>query len=145
MTQEGGLHGPRKDDALKRETRGEIQANRATRIEEWREPEPPGEDQPDATWAPTDPADRIGSGSSQPGGAEPALDPRAIELRSDLARYLDRTAFPADREQLIATLAGHHAPGALLDVAATLPAGTTFARFADVLRALGLPPETRPG
>jgi hypothetical protein len=49
--QVGGMHGPRKDDALKREVRSELLANRATRAEEWLEPEPPGEDEPEATWA----------------------------------------------------------------------------------------------
>lgn len=126
MSQAGGQHGPRKDDALKRETRSEIQANRGVRTEEWREPEPPGEDQPDATWAPGDPA----AGATN-----------AIQLRSDLARYLDRFAFPADRDRLLGTLTAHAAPQQLLDLAGSLPGGVTFARLSEVLAALGLAPE----
>lgn len=119
MSQTGSAHGPRKDDALKRETRGEVQANRATRVEEWREPEPPGEDQPDATWAPAD-------------------TPDPVQLRSDLARYFGRTTFPADRQRLLAVLSRNAAPGPLVDVAAALPAHVTFHTLTDVLGALGL-------
>jgi hypothetical protein len=115
----GSAHGPRKDDALKRETRGEVQANRATRVEEWREPEPPGEDQPDATWAPAD-------------------SPDPVQVRSDLARYFGRTTFPADRHRLRTVLARNTAPGPLLDLTAALPAQVTFHTLSDVLRALGL-------
>lgn len=126
-------HGPRQDDALSRETRSEVQAGRATRAEEWRDPEPPGEDQPDATWAP----------AGQPGSAPPAADLEAIQLRSDLARHLDRTAFPADRSGVVETLAAHHAPDRLIDVASRLPEGTHFASLHHVLAALGLPIESR--
>ena len=40
--QSSGTHGPREDDALKREVRSELQAHRATRAEEWLEPRAPG-------------------------------------------------------------------------------------------------------
>lgn len=135
MAQEGGTHGPRQDDARKRETRSEMQAGRATRSEEWREPEPPGEDQPEATWAPEG---RTGSGEGGP-------DPRDIQLRSDLARYLDRATFPASRERLLDTLAGHQAPQQLADLVAGLPPESAFANFWELARGLGLPVEHRPG
>lgn len=135
MTQEGGTHGPRQDDALKRETRSEVQAGRSTRTEEWREPEPPGEDQPEATWAP----------EGRPGRGEGGHDPRDIQLRSDLARYLDRATFPASREQVLSTLAAHQAPQQLADVVAALPPGSAFASFAELANALGLPVERRSG
>jgi hypothetical protein len=131
MSERSSLHGPRQDDALKRETRGEVQANRATRSEEWREPEPPGEDQPDATWA------LVGKQGSAPA----AVDQDAVETRSDLARHLERGMFPAQRADLIRTLEAHHAPQSLIDLAATLPEDTTFANLHEVLTALGLPTE----
>jgi hypothetical protein len=124
MTHSGGTHGPRQDDALKKEVRGEVQANRATRTEEWREPEPPGEDQPDATWDLSD-----GAGTRR----------EAIQLRSDIARHLDHKAFPADRDGLLADMSDHHAPQPLLDLVATLPADVTFRGLPDVTEALGLP------
>lgn len=39
-------HGPIQDDQLKRELRGLEQANHSTRAEEWRDPEPPADDDP---------------------------------------------------------------------------------------------------
>src|SRR5262252_10282586 len=97
--QTGGTHGPREDDALKREVRSELQAKRATRAEEWLEPEPPGEDEPEATWAP----------AGRPGATPPDEDWETIELRSSLAAHLERAAFPADRQKLIDTLNSHQA------------------------------------
>jgi hypothetical protein len=135
MTHEGGTHGPRQDDALKRETRSEVRARRATRTEEWREPEPAGEDQPDATWAP----------EGKPGSGEGGEDPDGIQLRSDLARYLGRATFPASREDVLDTLASHQAPQRLADLVGRLPAGASLASFAALAEALGLPLERRPG
>jgi hypothetical protein len=132
--QVSGTHGPREDDALKREVRSELQANRATRAEEWLEPEPPGEDEPEATWAL----------EGRPGGTPPGEDWETIELRSDLARHLDRTAFPASRAHLLETLAAHQAEQRLLDLVSSLPESATFASLGELLRALGLPIEQRP-
>ena len=136
MTEEtGGKYGPREDDAIKHEMRGDLQAGRATRSEEWREPQPPGEDEPEATWAP----------EGRPGGTPPGEDWDTIELRSHLAQHLDRTAFPATREHLIEVLRAHQAEDQLIGLASGLPEGATFASFRDVLQALGLPIEHRPG
>jgi Protein of unknown function (DUF2795) len=132
--QESGTHGPREDEALKREVRSELQAHRATRAEEWLEPEPPGEDEPEATWAL----------EGRPGATPPGEDWEAIELRSDLARHLDRTAFPATRAHLLETLMRHQAEQRLLDLASSLPDDATFASLGELLRALGLPVEQRP-
>ncbi len=130
MDHGGGTHGPRQDDALKRETRSEVQGDHATRTEEWREPEPAGEDQPEATWAL--------EGSL--GGVPPGQTPEGIAVRTELARHLERATFPADRDRLLETLTSHHAQQRLIDMAGELPAGTAFAGLADVLAALGLPP-----
>ncbi|HEV8275365.1 MAG TPA: DUF2795 domain-containing protein [Streptosporangiaceae bacterium] len=133
--QTGGTHGPREDDALKREVRSELQAHRATRAEEWLEPEPPGEDEPEATWAP----------EGRPGGHPPGESWETIELRSDLARHLDRTAFPATRARLLEVLAAHQAEQRLLDLVSPLPEDATFANLGELLHALGIPVEERPG
>ena len=133
--QTGGTHGPREDDALKREVRSELQANRATRAEEWLEPEPPAEDEPEATWAP----------EGRPGGTPPGESWETIELRSDLARHLDRTAFPATRARLLEVLASHQAAQRLLALVSPLPEDATFANLGELLHALGIPVEERPG
>jgi uncharacterized protein DUF2795 len=133
MDHGGGTHGPRQDDALKRETRSEVQANRQTRVEEWREPEPPGEDQPAATWPLR----------GRPGGVPAGETPDGVQLRSDLARHLDRQAFPAGRAGLLRTLADHNAPDWLMEMAGSLPEDATFAGLTEVVHALGLPSEAR--
>jgi hypothetical protein len=39
-------HGPRVDEELEHELEGTVRANRPTRAEEWRDPEPPADDDP---------------------------------------------------------------------------------------------------
>jgi Protein of unknown function (DUF2795) len=130
MSEQGsGTHGPREDDAIKRQDRSELQAHG----EEWPEPESSGEDEPEATWAPE------GRFAGTPAGE----DWEVIELRSDLARHLDRTAFPATRARLLEILAAHQAEQRLLDLVSPLPGDTTFASLGELLRALGLPMEER--
>jgi Protein of unknown function (DUF2795) len=133
--QDSATHGAHQDDALKREVRSELEANRATRAEEWLEPEPPAEGEPEATWAP----------EGRPGGTPPGEDWDTLELRSDLARHLDRTAYPATRSHLLEVLASHQAEQRLLDLVSSLPEGTTYANLSELLRALGIPIEERPG
>jgi hypothetical protein len=132
--QVSGTHGPREDDALKREVRSELQAKRATRAEEWLEPEPPGEDEPEASWVL----------AGRPGATPPGQDWDTIELRSDLARHLDRTVFPATKAGLLEALAAHQAEQRLVDLLAALPDSATFANLGELLRALGIPFEHRP-
>ena len=100
---------------------------------EWEEPEPPGDDQPEATW--------VLAGRPGPDGGP---DPDAIELRSDLARHLDRATFPANRAHLMDTLASRNAPDQLTELVSGLPARTKFTGLPDVIRRLGLPVESRP-
>src|SRR6266516_410602 len=94
----------------------------------------PPEDEPEATWAP----------EGRPGGTPPGESWDTIELRSDLARHLDRTAFPATRERLLEILAAHQAEQRLLDLVSPLPEGATYASLAELLPAPGLPIEHRP-
>jgi Protein of unknown function (DUF2795) len=128
--QVSGTHGPAEDDAIKRQDRSELQEHG----EEWPEPESRGEDDPPATWAP------VGRLTGTPSGD----DWEAIELRSDLARHLDRTTFPATQRHLLETLAAHQADQRLLDLVSALPASATFPSLSEVLRALGLLVEQRP-
>ena len=125
-----GTHGPAEDDAIKRQDRDELRAHG----EEWPEPESSGEDEPAAVWAP----------EGRFAGTRPGEDWEAIELRSDLARHLDRTAFPATRAHLLETLTAYQAEQRLLDLVSSLPDGTTFTSLGELLKALGLPIEERP-
>jgi hypothetical protein len=47
MQRGSDVHGPRKDEQLKAEMQGMLKGNKPTRAEEWREPEPPADDDPE--------------------------------------------------------------------------------------------------
>ena len=123
--QVSGTHGHAEDDAIKRQDR----KRRREHGEELPDPESSG----DATWAST----------GRFAAAAPGEDFQAIELRSDLARHLDRGTFPATRAQLLATLTARQADQRLLDLVSALPDGAMAASLADLLTALGLPVEHR--
>jgi hypothetical protein len=117
-------HSPRLDEELEHETRSlEQGAPIESRVEEYREQEGPGDDQPT-------PAPRI----TEPTGS---LDLDDAEARSDIARYLDRGAFPADREGLVANARANHAPPVVLERLQALPEGRTYQALPDVWAALG--------
>jgi hypothetical protein len=127
--QVSGTHGPREDDAIKRQDHSELQAHG----DQWPDPESSDADEPEATWAP----------EGRFAGSPHQEDWQAIELRSDLARHLDRTAFPATRAHLLEALAARQAEQRLQDLVSSLP-DATFASLGDLVRALGLPMEERP-
>ncbi|UNO38939.1 DUF2795 domain-containing protein [Streptomyces sp. MST-110588] len=135
MTTQGrNKTGPLRDDEMKHELQGELKANRAIRAEEDREPEPPGEDQPQTDRAPDTPLT---------GGTPPGMTPEDVELRTELARHLGRAVYPADRAAVIAALRGNNAPDRLVDLAGGLPEGRQFANVQEITRALGHGTETR--
>jgi hypothetical protein len=47
MERGSAKHSPREDDELKHELSGMIRGNSSSRSEEWRDPEPPADDDPD--------------------------------------------------------------------------------------------------
>src|SRR5690349_18866170 len=106
-------HGPRQDEALQNETRGLIQAGRSTRAEEWRDPEPAGEDQPEADFAPN---------STLTGGVPEGLTPEGVEERSQLAAHLGKEIYPAYRDEIIDRLVENNAPDRLVSAVRDLPA-----------------------
>lgn len=128
----GGIHGPLRDDEIKRQDQAEAREYAG----QW--PEPDGERDEtgqEATWAPA--ARLAGSPGSE--------DWEAVELRSDLARHLDRTVWPVNRERLLGILGERHAGDRLLEMAAALPGGQQYESLGELARALGLEPEQRGG
>ena len=118
-------HSPRVDEELDHETRSLQQgAPVESRVEEFREQEGPGEDQPT-------PESRLSEGRTG------SLDLDDAEARSDIARYLDPSTFPADRDGLVASAEANNAPDAVLERLQALPDGRTYQGMPDVWAALG--------
>ncbi|HEX3005044.1 MAG TPA: DUF2795 domain-containing protein [Angustibacter sp.] len=133
--QQSGPVGPREDEELKHETRGLEQGGHSTHAEEWREPEPAGEDQP------TGDEHVVPEWLEQ--GTPPGMTPDDVEERSQLARFLDPSVFPADRDALVESAQRNEAPDVVVDRLRQLPADQQFHTTQDVARAAGLGTEER--
>lgn len=88
-----------------------------SRTEEWRDPEPPGDGQPEA--APIPDIESEDEGLSR------------------LGRFVPRSALPGDREKLIAGARRMHATDDVLDQLAQLEPGLEYATVSEVWAALG--------
>jgi hypothetical protein len=127
--------GPARDDELKKELQGEIKANRAVRVEEAYEPEPSGEDQPVAEW----------DAGTTAGAAPVGMTPQDVIVRSELARHLERSLYPARRDTLLEALRRHQAPDGLTQLVSRLPAAEEYPNLQGVVVALGLGAENGRG
>ena len=121
-------HGARRDDELKHETEGLVRGRHSTHAEEWKDPEPSGEDQPDADVAPD---------STLHGGTPRGMDPDDIDGRTELASYLGKGSYPMVREQVINLLIDHHAPTRVVDLSRELPSGREFHNVNEIWAAVG--------
>lgn len=121
--QTGGKHGPAEDDAIKQQDLADVREQ----SEEW--PGPTSPDDPDAVWAE----------EGRFAGTSPEEDWEGIELRSDLARQLDRADFPLTRARLLEILNRDAADQRLLDRASAVPGDARFDTLAELLPAMGLP------
>lgn len=122
-------HGALRDDAMKRETEPLERGGSESRADEWREPEPlRAEDERPADVPDTDP--------HLAGGTPAGMGAGDVRGRSELARWLQPSAFPADRERLLASAEDTNAPDWVAESLGKLPDGT-FQNVQDVWRALG--------
>ena len=126
-------HSPRVDEELEHEIQGMVRGGHSTRAEEWRDPEPVAEGEPDIDAVPT---------GTYVGGTPVGMDADAVEARAELARWLDRADFPSSGPDLVEAALDHRAPDAVVGELRRLPEGETFERIGDVVRALGYPTET---
>jgi hypothetical protein len=126
-------HSPRVDEELEHDIQGMLRGGHATRAEEWRDPEPTAEGDPDIDTAPN---------GTLVGGTPVGMDADAVERRAELARWLDRADFPSTGPQLVEAARDHRAPDAVAAELMRLPEGETYERIGDVVRALGYPTET---
>jgi hypothetical protein len=72
---------------------------------------------------------------NEPGSG--SLDLDDAEARSDIARFIDPSTFPTDREGLLANAEANHAPPAVLERLRALPGDRTYRGMPDVWSALG--------
>jgi Protein of unknown function (DUF2795) len=128
MERGNSKHGPRLDNEMEHEVRGTLQGGVDTRVEEWRDPEPAGEDQPNPTVAPA---------GYERAGAPPGMTYEEVEQRSDLGRYIPMSALPGDREDLLAGAEEMEAPQWVIDRLRDLPAGHRYETVNQVWAALG--------
>jgi uncharacterized protein DUF2795 len=127
-------HGPRLDDEMAHETEGLVRSGHSTHAEEWHDPEPSGEDQPDV--------DRIPDGTPHP-ATPPGMTADDVERRSELAQYIGKEAYPAVRAQLIDLVMERQAPDRIIDLVKNLPSDRQFENVNAVWAALGGHVETR--
>jgi len=121
-------HSPMRDDQLKHETEGLVRAGHSTHAEEWKDPEPSGEDQPDS--------DLVPDGTMH--GATPAgTTPDDIEGRAELAGYLGKDCYPMVREQVINLAMDRQAPDRVVDLVRRLPSGREFHNVNEIWIAVG--------
>src|SRR5437764_824467 len=121
-------HSPMRDDQLKHETQGLVRGNRSSHAEEWKDPEPSGEDQPDA--------DRVPDATLH-GGTPSGMTGDDVEGRAELASYLGKDCYPMVREQVINLAMDRHAPDRVVDLARRLPSGREFHNVAEIWAAVG--------
>lgn len=135
MERSSDKHGSRLDDELKQELRSVLQGSPVeARANEAREQEGPadGEPTPDALLS-----------GGRPSATPDVLSHDEVEARTEIARHLEPSVFPADRDALIASARRSGASDELVGRLDGLPDGT-FDHLEAVWEALGGRVEYRP-
>ncbi|MEW2044739.1 DUF2795 domain-containing protein [Streptomyces sp. NBC_00377] len=110
-----------RDDEMKHELQGLLRSGHPTRTEEWHDPEPSAEDDPE-----------IWGGPVVPGNPRATLE----TVRLELARILGRSSFPANAEALAVSLRRKNAPDALVEAVRRLPGKDRYATVQELAEAL---------
>ncbi|MEV0270569.1 DUF2795 domain-containing protein [Hamadaea sp. NPDC050747] len=130
MERGSSKHGPQLDEQMARETQGLTQGGGAgARSEEWREPEPPADGEPEPGWAPE-------GGIDLAEGDETDADRR--EWRARIGSYLHKNTFPANRDAVVAAAEAENAPDDVLTALRKLPDDGEYANARELWGALGL-------
>ncbi len=129
MERGNNKHSPRVDDQLRHEVEGLVRGEHPTHAEEWKEPEPAGEDQPDPG--------HLGEPDDRRPGVPPGITPDEVDLRAELGARLTRHAFPNDVSGLLGHLIDGNAPDRMRDLVRRLPSGRVYQSVGEVFVALG--------
>lgn len=121
-------HSPMRDDELKHETQGLTRGAHGTHAEEWKDPEPSGEDQPDSDLSPE---------GTLHGGTPAGMTADDLEGRAEIATYLGKDAYPMVREQILDLVMDRQAPDRVVDLVRRLPSGREFHNVNEVWAAVG--------
>jgi hypothetical protein len=114
----GDKHSGRVDDEMAREVQGITQGQPGDgHIEDWRNMEPSGDDQPDVSLA-------------------PEIDPESAEDRAEIAEYLRRSIFPANPNGLLKEAMRNEAPDHVLDEIRQLDPNASFKSVAEIWSAM---------
>ncbi|MFB8244070.1 DUF2795 domain-containing protein [Streptomyces sp. NPDC055952] len=118
-----------RDDEMKHELQGLLRSGHPTRAEEWNDPEPYAEDDPEVAYGPV----------------TPGRDPGPLEsVRLDLARVLGRRAFPATSRELVRALRAGQAPDSLVEAVELLPRQERYGSVQELAQAVVRARETGP-
>ncbi|MBO3742428.1 DUF2795 domain-containing protein [Actinoplanes flavus] len=118
-------HGALLDERMAQETRGNVRGTAGGRAEEWKTPEPAGEDQPEVTFAPG------GYGRGVPAG----IGSVEGEAFSRFGSYIGLSAFPGNRAALESSARTLEAPDDVMRRLAALPDGQIFENAAQAWEA----------
>ncbi|MFG2574976.1 DUF2795 domain-containing protein [Streptomyces sp. NPDC048481] len=110
-----------RDDEMKHELQGLLRSGHPTRTEEWHDPEPSAEDDPEVWGGPVVPGSPLAS---------------LAVVRLELARFLGRGSFPAGPGALVVALRREHAPDALVDAVRELPHTQRYGNVQQLAEAL---------
>jgi hypothetical protein len=135
MDRGSSKHGPSRDEAMAHEIAGLVRAGRDTRREEWRSPEPADERLLGDVTHP----DVAQTRASTPTG----MTPVEREDRAELARWLGRAVFPAEREEIIDHVRHQHAPDWVVEELAGAPPDVQFTSVGELWRAMRSATSTR--
>ncbi|MEQ8148188.1 DUF2795 domain-containing protein [Streptomyces sp. OP7] len=110
-----------RDDEMKHELQGLLRSGHPTRTEEWHDPEPVADDDPE-----------VARGPVTPGRGPTSLESTRLEL----ARILGRGVFPAGPRELMRALDRRHAPDALVEAMERLPRKDRYTGVQELAEAL---------
>jgi Protein of unknown function (DUF2795) len=121
-------HGARQDEQLAHEVEGLIRGGHSTHAQEWKDPEPSGEDQPDADLAPQ---------GTLEGAVPEGMSATDVEERSELATFLGKDVYPAERQALLERATANAAPERVLRRLEQLPEDRRYENVQDIWSTLG--------
>lgn len=110
-----------RDEEMKHELQGLLRSGHPTRSDEWHDPEPTADDDPE-----------VWRGAVVPGDPRTALESTRLEL----ARYLGRGQFPATPSDLVRALRDRNAPDPLVEAVGRLPRPARYANAERLAEAL---------